>query len=113
MSEQHPELVAVPAAGVSSAPAEPAAELAEQVVVERDQAPADVARFASVLGPWRPVAELAGGTGGTEGGTGSDLLGDYFARVAKVIAEPPAELAAEPVPPPAPPVVPPAGTGAA
>lgn len=47
LSEQHPELVAVPASGVSSAPE----ELTEQVVVERDQAPADVARFAPGLGP--------------------------------------------------------------
>ncbi|MBT2675797.1 hypothetical protein J7E95_34400 [Streptomyces sp. ISL-14] len=113
LSERQPEPETGQVLEVGSAPAEPVAELAEQVTVARDQEPADAVPVAPVLGPWRPVAELAGGTDGTEGGTGPDLLGDHFAAVRKAIGEAPAPQVAEPVPAPVPPVVPPAGTGAA
>ncbi|MGJ5834192.1 hypothetical protein [Streptomyces ossamyceticus] len=93
----------------SSAPAEPAPERAEPVVVERDQDPADAAPVGPVLGPWTPVAELAAGTGSTRGGTGLDLrLPDGYAP-----AEDPAGCGPEPAPEPVPPSVPPTGTGAA
>ncbi|MFE1250516.1 hypothetical protein [Streptomyces sp. NPDC058766] len=93
-------------------PAEPVpavAQLAEPITVDRASEPVDTAPHAPVLGPWTPVAELAGGTGGTTGGTGPDLLGDHFAAVRSAIGEAPAEPATEPVPP----AVPPSGTGAA
>lgn len=109
LSEHHQEPAPEPALQVSSAPAEPAPELPEQVVIERDQEPADLAPVAPVLGPWKPVAELAGGTGGTMGGTGRDVpLSQWFATLPTGF-EPATEPAAEP----APPTVPPAGTGAA
>ncbi|MEU2993511.1 hypothetical protein ABZ772_24825 [Streptomyces griseoincarnatus] len=104
LSEQRPE----PAAEPSSAPAEPAPEPAEPVTVERAPEPADAVPVGPVLGPWAPVAELAGGTGGTEGGTGPDVpLSEWFATLPTGF-ESTAEPAAEPVPP----VVPPGGTGA-
>lgn len=87
----------------SSAGPGPAGLPAEQVVVERDQEPADAVPVAPVLGPWQRVAELAGGTGGTESGTGPDVLLDHFADARKVITEPGPEPASEPVPPPVPP----------
>ncbi|MEU7718182.1 hypothetical protein [Streptomyces tibetensis] len=104
LSELQPEPAAEPVPAV----AEPAAEPAEPITVERAPEPVDVTPVGPVLGPWTPVAELAGGTGGTEGGTGPDLLGDHFAAVRAAIGETPAEPAPEPVPP----VVPPSGTGA-
>ncbi|KDN75230.1 hypothetical protein DF19_25060 [Streptomyces olindensis] len=107
------ELRAEPVLEVSSAPAEPAAELAEPITVERDQEPADAVPVGPVLGPWEPLAELAGGTGGTDGGTSPDLLGDHFASIGKVIGERPAELTPEASTAPVPPPVPHPGTGAA
>jgi hypothetical protein len=104
LSEQRPEPVAEPVPAV----AEQAPEPAEPITVERAPEPVDAAPVGPVLGPWQPVAELAGGTSGTGGGTGPDLLGDHFAAVRKAIGEAAAEPAAEPVPP----VVPPSGTGA-
>ncbi|MFF5186445.1 hypothetical protein ACFY30_22160 [Streptomyces sp. NPDC000345] len=99
-TEPHPE--------PSSALPEPAPEPAEPITLERAPEPVDVVPVGPVLGPWTPVAELAGGTGGTEGGTGPDLLGDHFAAVRKAIGEAPAELTPEPSSAP----VPPTGTGA-
>lgn len=104
LSELQPEPAAEPVPAV----AEPAPERAEPITVERAPEPVDAAPVGPVLDPWLPVAELAGGTGGTEDGTGPDLLGDHFAAVRKAIGETSAEPAAEPVPP----VVPPSGTGA-
>ncbi|MFH9012644.1 hypothetical protein ACH4C6_14800 [Streptomyces sp. NPDC017943] len=101
LSELRPEPAAEPVPAV----AEPAPEPAEPITVERAPEPVDMAPVGPVLGPWQPVAELAGGTGGT----GPDLLGDHFAAVRKAIGEAPAEPATEPVPP----AVPPTGTGAA
>ena len=105
LSDHRPE----PAAEPVPAEAEPAPELAEPITVEREPEPVDAAPVGPVLGPWTPLAELAGGTGGTGGGTVPDLLGDHFADVRKAIGEAPAESAPEPVPP----AVPPTGTGAA
>jgi hypothetical protein len=105
LSELRPE----PAPETVPAVAEPAPEPAEPITVEREPAPVDAAPIGPVLGPWTPVAELAGGTSGTEGGTSPDLLGDHFAAVRAAIGETPAEPATEPVPP----AVPPTGTGAA
>ncbi|MGV9281648.1 hypothetical protein [Streptomyces sp. NPDC003730] len=85
--------------------AEPAPEPAEPITVERAPEPVDAEPIGPVLGPWTPVAELAGGTSGT----GPDLLGDHFAAVRKAIGERPAEPTPEPVPP----TVPPTGTDAA
>ncbi|MFI2633939.1 hypothetical protein ACH5A2_26710 [Streptomyces collinus] len=104
LSELQPEPAAEPVPAV----AEPATEPAEPITVERAPEPVDAAPAGPVLGPWQPLAELAGGTGGTQGGTGPDLLGEHFAAVRKAIGETPAEPAAEPVPP----AVPPGGTGA-
>ncbi|GGV77479.1 hypothetical protein GCM10010294_45070 [Streptomyces griseoloalbus] len=104
LSEQQAEPTAEPV----PAPAEPAELPAEPVTIERAPEPADAAPIAPVLGPWQPLAELAGGTGGTEGGTGSDMpLSDWFATLPTGF-----ERSAEPAPEPVPPVVPPAGTGA-
>ncbi|MEU0671585.1 hypothetical protein ABZ330_01595 [Streptomyces sp. NPDC006172] len=102
------ELAPEPRPEPSSAVAEPAPELAEPITVEREPEPVDAAPVGPVLGPWRPVAELVGGTSGTEGGTGPDLLGDHFAEVRNMVDGATSEPAAEPVPP----VVPPTGTGA-
>ncbi|MET9965437.1 hypothetical protein ABZZ80_05800 [Streptomyces sp. NPDC006356] len=86
----------------STGPAEPA----EPITIEREPAEqpltADAAPIGPVLGPWTPVAELAGGTS-------PDLLGDHFRGAVKMVNGPEAEPAAEPVPP----AVPPPGTGAA
>lgn len=104
LGEHHQE----PVLDVSSAPAEPVAELAEPVAVDRDQEPTDAVPVGPVLGPWRPVAELAGGTGGTEGGTAFDLrLPDGYRA-----AGPLDDTMPEPAPEPVPPVVPPTGTSA-
>ncbi|MFE2353075.1 hypothetical protein [Streptomyces parvulus] len=97
----------------SSAPAEPItierANRCDIATVARSQRdPAD-----NVLGPFVPFAELAAGTGGTEGGTGPDLLGDHFRGVSKVISGPRPEPAPEPSTAPVPPPVPHPGTGAA
>lgn len=105
LSERHPE----PAPAMAEPVAEPAELQPEPITVERAPEPADAAPVGPILGPWSPVAELAGGTGGTEGGTGPDLLGDHFMGVRKAIGERPAEPAAEPSTAP----VPPTGTGAA
>lgn len=94
-----------PVLEVSSAPAEPAPESAQRVVVERDQEPADEPPAGPVLGPWTPVAELMGGTGGTV----VDLCLPHGYRAAGPLEGADAEPAAEPVPP----AVPPTGTGAA
>ncbi|MGC9382929.1 hypothetical protein, partial [Streptomyces sp. MH13] len=102
------ERQAEPAPAVAEPMAEPAELPTEPITVERAPEPADAAPVGPVLGPWSPVAELAGGTSGTEGGTGPDLLGDHFATVGKVIAESPAEPTPEPSTAP----VPPTGTGA-
>ncbi|WP_030173217.1 hypothetical protein [Streptomyces sp. NRRL S-813] len=105
LSEAHPE----PQPDPVPAAAEPAAELAEPITVERAAEPVDAAPVGPVLGPWQPVAELAGGTSGTNDGTGPDLLREHFTDVRKVITGPAPEPAPEPVPPP----VPSTGTSAA
>ncbi|MDW8807433.1 hypothetical protein P1P68_22255 [Streptomyces scabiei] len=108
LGEHQPEpvpAIAEPVLEGSSAPAEPAPERAEPVVVERDQDPADAAPVGPVLGPWTPVAELAAGTGGT----GLDLRPpDGYAPAGHSAGAGP-----EPAPEPVPPSVPPTGTGAA
>ncbi len=92
----------------SSAPAEPAELPTEPITVERAPEPADAVPVGPVLGPWAPVAELAGGTGGTGAGTGSDVpLSEWFATLPNGF-----EPAPEPTPEPVPPAVPPTGTGA-
>lgn len=107
-AEQQPE--------PSTALAEPVAEPAEPITVEREPAmspmgdtPVDAVPVGPVLGPWTPVAELAGGTSGTDTGTGPDLLGDHFAVAAEVISA----TVPEPAPEPSTAPVPPTGTGAA
>lgn len=89
-------------------PAEPEAELAaekaEPILVERAPEPVDATPVGPLLGPWMPVAELVGGTGGTA----LDLrLPDGYQA-----AGPLDGTEAEPAPEPVPPVVPPTGTGA-
>ncbi|MGA5108689.1 hypothetical protein [Streptomyces pseudogriseolus] len=102
------ERQAEPAPERSTAPAEPAELPAEPVTVERAPEPADAVPVGPVLGPWAPVAELAGGTGGTGAGTGSDVpLSEWFATLPNGF-----EPAPEPTPEPVPPAVPPTGTGA-
>ncbi|QQM42807.1 hypothetical protein [Streptomyces liliifuscus] len=85
------------------------AEPAEPITVERatpvETAVVDAAPVGPVLGPWTPVAELAGGTGGTV----IDLRLPKGYRAAGPLGGTEAEPAPEPVPP----VVPPTGTGAA
>ncbi|MFF9324023.1 hypothetical protein ACF1AY_04820 [Streptomyces sp. NPDC014776] len=105
LSEQRAEPLPEP----SSVLAEPAPEPAEPITVERAPEPVDAAPVGPVLGPWTPLAELAGGTSGTEGGTAPDLLRDHFADDRKVITEP----TPEPVPEPGSAPVPPTGSGAA
>ncbi|MEU8531577.1 hypothetical protein [Streptomyces parvulus] len=99
---------------------EPSSASAEPVTVERADRggiatvePVDAAPVGPVLGPWTPVAELPGGTGGTGAGTGPDLLGDHFRGVSNVINGPRPEPAPEPSTAPVPPPVPHPGTGAA
>jgi len=89
------------------------AEPTEPITLERAEpvsaivdTPADAV---PVLGPFTPPAELARGTGGTEGGTSPDVLGSHFRDAAKLVRGTPAEPAPEPVPP----TVPPTGTGTA
>ena len=85
------------------------AEPAEPITVERAPEPVDAAPIGNVLGPWTPLAELAGGTSGTEGGTSPDVpLSQWFATLPTGF-----ERAAEPAPEPVPATVPPTGTGAA
>ncbi|MGX1120687.1 hypothetical protein RKD37_006050 [Streptomyces ambofaciens] len=104
LSERHAEPVPV----VEAEPVPAVAEPAEPVTVERAPEPVDAAPIGPVLGPWTPVAELAGGTSGTESGTGPDVpLSDWFATLPNGF-----EPSAEPAPEPVPPVVPPTGTGA-
>jgi hypothetical protein len=93
-----------PAPEPSSAEAEPAELPAEPITVERAPEPADAVPVAPVLSPWTPMAELAGGTGGT----GPDL---HEYRSWGIVPEP-AGTAPEPAPEPVPPTVPPTGTGA-
>ncbi|OQR64762.1 hypothetical protein B6E66_07330 [Streptomyces maremycinicus] len=85
-----------------------AAELPEPITVERatvaQTATVDAAPVGPVLGPWHPVAELAGGTSGT----GPDL---HEYRSWGIVPEP-SGTPAEPAPEPVPPTVPPTGTGA-
>ncbi|MFM9612479.1 hypothetical protein [Streptomyces sp. V2] len=70
LSEGKP--VVTPAVGVTTEPTpEPSSALpepAEPVTVERVPEPADAVSSAPVLGPWQPLAELTGGTGGTSTG---------------------------------------------
>jgi hypothetical protein len=113
LSEHRPEPVPV-AAELAPEPVPVEAEPAEPITVERaltvspiEDTPLDAAPAGLVLGPWTPVAELAGGTTGTQGGTGSDVpLSQWFATLPTGF-EPAAKQAAEPVPP----TVPPTGTG--
>lgn len=94
------------APGLTPEPSTGRAEPAEPITIEREPVEqpltADAVPIGPVLGPWTPVAELAGGTS-------SDLLGDHFRGAAKMVNESEAEPAAEPVPP----AVPPTGTDAA
>ncbi|MFD3503740.1 hypothetical protein [Streptomyces sp. NPDC058678] len=89
----------------SSAPA----ELAEPITVQRAPEQVDAAPVGPVLDPWTPVAELAGGTSGTEAGPGPDVPFSEWFETLPTGFEPVAEPAPEPVPP----TVPPTGTGAA
>ncbi|OQD52741.1 hypothetical protein BM536_032035 [Streptomyces phaeoluteigriseus] len=104
LSEHQPERAAEPVLAV----AEPAPEPAEPITVERAPEPVDAAPVGPVLGPWQPVAELAGGTSGTGTGTSRDLLLDHFTDVREVITGP----MPEPAPEPSTALVPPTGTGA-
>ncbi|MGY0067197.1 hypothetical protein ACWZEH_10265 [Streptomyces sp. QTS137] len=88
----------------SSAPAEPAAELAEPITVERAPEVSEIQTPAPVLGPWQPLAELAGGTSGT----GFDLRLSEGSSLVRT----PGGTRAEPAPEPVPPTVPATGTGA-
>ncbi|GKQ37016.1 hypothetical protein [Streptomyces sp. A012304] len=97
LSEHQPE----PQPEPSSATAEPAPELAEPITVERAPEPVDAPPVGPVLGPWTPVAELAGGTTGT--------VLDLRLPEGYTLTGTPAGAEAEPTPEP----VPPAGTGAA
>lgn len=111
LSEITTTAVAEPVAAVAEPMPEPVpveAEPAEPITVERAPEPVDTAPAVPVLGPWTPVAELRGGTTGTDGGTGSDLLGEHFTAAHAVISEPVAEPAPEPSSAP----TPAAGTGA-
>lgn len=100
LSEAAPE---PPAAGTelppepSSVPAEPA----EPITVERAPEPVDARPAPVILSPWKPAAELTGGTA-------FDLRLPPGYRAAEPLQEPVPEPAPEPVPP----VVPPTGTGA-
>jgi hypothetical protein len=105
LTEHEPE----PDLAPSTVEAEPAPEPVEPVTLERTVEPVAAAPIGPVLGPWTPVAELAGGTDGTGDGTGLDLLGDHFAAARKAIGEPVPEPAPEPSSAPAPT----GGTGAA
>ncbi|GKQ38902.1 hypothetical protein [Streptomyces sp. A012304] len=101
LSEHQPE----PRPEPSPATAEPAPELAEPVTVERAPSTVDTAPAGPVLGPWSPVAELAGGTTGT--------VLDLRPTEGYPSACTPAGTEAEPASEPVPPTVPPTGTGAA
>ncbi|MCX4578134.1 hypothetical protein OHB41_34090 [Streptomyces sp. NBC_01571] len=106
--------IVTPAASPELAP-EPVpveAEPAEPITVERAEpvsgipdTTADAVPVGPVLGPWRPLAELAGGTTGT----GPDL---HEYRTWGIVPEPTGPET-EPAPEPVPPTVPPTGTGAA
>ncbi len=112
LSEGQTEPIAEPAELVpepSSAPAEPItierASRRDSPTTETVDAPP----VAPVLGPWTPLAELAGGTSGTDSGTSPDVpLSHWFATLPTGF-----EPATEPAPEPVPPAVPPTGTGAA
>ncbi|MFJ2259944.1 hypothetical protein ACIOKD_16650 [Streptomyces sp. NPDC087844] len=109
LSEGQAEPITAPAELVP----EPVPAPAEPITVERAPEPVDVAPAAPVLGPFTPLAELAGGTGGTEGGTSPDVLGVHFRDAAKLVGGTPAEPAPEPVPAVVPPTGTDSGTGAA
>jgi hypothetical protein len=96
-----------PPAAVTELP-EPEAEPAEPITVERAPEQTDIPSVSPVLGPWTPLAELTGGTSGTESGTGPDLPRDHFRDATKVMTEP----APEPAPELSSAVVPPTGTEA-
>lgn len=81
----------------SSAPAEPA----EPITIERAPEPVAVRPAPVILSPWKPAAELTGGTA-------FDLRLPPGYRAAQPLTEP----LPEPTPEPAAPVVPPTGTGA-
>ncbi|MBZ3918184.1 hypothetical protein [Streptomyces acidiscabies] len=105
LSEQQAE----PSAIVTEPEPEPSSALpepAEPVTVERAPEPADAV---PVLGPWQPLAELAGGTSGTSTGTGPDVpLSEWFASLPNGFTP-----VAEPAPEPSSATVPPTGTSAA
>jgi len=100
LSERQTE-PAAPAPEPVAEPSTALAEPAEPITVERAADPVDQAPPVPVLGPFTPLAELAGGTSGT----GPDLR-EY--RPLGIVADPDG-TEAEPVPP----AVPPTGTGAA
>ncbi|MFJ6645787.1 hypothetical protein ACIQPS_09010 [Streptomyces sp. NPDC091290] len=105
LGEVHAE-PAAPSAELAPEPSTAQGEPAEPITVEREPTEqpqaVDAVPIGPVLGPWTPVAELAGGTSGTA----TDLLRDRIADVNGVISE----ARSEPAPAPVPPVVPPTGT---
>ncbi|MFM9652776.1 hypothetical protein [Streptomyces galilaeus] len=100
LSDSQPE----PQSAPRSVEAEPAPEPADPITVERAPALADAAPAGPVLGPWYPVAELAGGTSGTA--LNLRLPEGYQA------ARPLGGTVGGPEPEPVPPTVPPSGTSA-
>jgi hypothetical protein len=111
VTELPPEPSSVPAEPVAELP-EPEPELraeqAEPITLERVPEPVDAQPSGPVLGPWKPVAELASGTSGTA----FDLrLPNGYRAVAPLGGTMP-EPAAEPVPPVGPHTGTDSGTGA-
>ncbi|NEA67533.1 DUF2637 domain-containing protein [Streptomyces sp. SID12488] len=94
VTELQPERSSAPAELPEPAP-ELRAEQAEPITVERVPEPVDAQPSGPVLGPWTPVAELVGGTGGTA----FDLRLPNGYRAAEPLGGTVPEPAPEPVPP--------------